>query len=226
MGSDADAADNRWLRDAIQQEVPLIYFLGVAPSRYQAIFPTYVTHWDASALKVKIAFGLPENLIQPPQGRHAGAAESSVTHRPIPPAPERRYALRTVKQRLHQCSFREAVIEAYRGQCAFSGLQEPVLLDAAHIVEDRHEHWGQPVVCNGLTLSKVHHAAFDAHLIGVDPDYRIHVSDRLLLQHDGLMLQALKQLDRTSIRLPRRDQDHPSRERLEMRFAAFKAASA
>jgi hypothetical protein len=27
---------------------------------------------------------------------------------------------------------------------------------------------------------KIHHAAFDAHLIGVDPDYRIHVSDRLL----------------------------------------------
>jgi putative restriction endonuclease len=32
-----------------------------------------------------------------------------------------RYALRVVKQRLHQASFREAVIEAYGGRCAFSG---------------------------------------------------------------------------------------------------------
>jgi hypothetical protein len=31
-----------------------------------------------------------------------------------------------------------------------------------------------------LTLTKIHHAAFDAHLIGIDPDLRIHVSDRLL----------------------------------------------
>src|ERR1700747_555868 len=35
---------------------------------------------------------------------------------------------------------------------------------------------------------KIHHAAFDAHLIGVDPDYRIHVSDRLLEIHDGPFL--------------------------------------
>jgi putative restriction endonuclease len=32
------------------------------------------------------------------------------------------------------------------------------------------------VVPNGLPLSKIHHAAFDAHLIGIDPDYRLHVS--------------------------------------------------
>jgi hypothetical protein len=37
-----------------------------------------------------------------------------------------------------------------------------------------------PVVSNGLPLTKLHHAAFDAHLIGIDPDYRIHVADRLL----------------------------------------------
>ncbi len=35
---------------------------------------------------------------------------------------ERRYALRAVKQRLHQASFREAVISAYNGRCALSGL--------------------------------------------------------------------------------------------------------
>ena len=53
---------------------------------------------------------------------------------------------------------------------------------------------GQPVVSGGIPLSKIHHAAFDAHLIGIDPDYRLHVCDRLVAQNDGPMLAALKRL--------------------------------
>jgi hypothetical protein len=33
------------------------------------------------------------------------------------------------------------------------------------------EQFGQPIVSNGSPLTKLHHGAFDAHLIGVDPDY-------------------------------------------------------
>ena len=54
---------------------------------------------------------------------------------------------------------------------------------------DADEQFGQPVISNGLPLTKLHHAAFDAHLIGIDPDYRIHVSDRLLEIHDGPFLE-------------------------------------
>jgi putative restriction endonuclease len=35
------------------------------------------------------------------------------------------------------------------------------LLDAAHIVADKDEQLGQPVVPNGIPLSKIHHAAFN-----------------------------------------------------------------
>jgi putative restriction endonuclease len=138
---------------------------------------------------------------------------------------ERRYALRAVKQRLHQASFREAVITAYNGRCALSGLPEPLLLDAAHIVADRDERLGQPVVPNGIPLSKIHHAAFDAHLIGIDPNYRLHVSKRLLMQRDGPMLEALKRLNGEAIYLPKRDKDRPDRDRLALRFERFKAAA-
>jgi putative restriction endonuclease len=137
---------------------------------------------------------------------------------------ERRYALREVKQRLHQSSFREALIAAYGGRCALSGLPEPLLLDAAHIVSDTHELMGQPVIQNGLALSKIHHAAFDAHLIGIDPDYRIHVSGRLLSLNDGPQLDALKQLNGAAIKLPTRKRDYPDRNRLAHRFEAFRAA--
>jgi hypothetical protein len=80
------------------------------------------------------------------------------------------------------------------------------------------------VLVNGIPLSKIHHAAFDAHLIGIDPDYRLHVSDRLLRQNDGPMLEALKRLNGGTICFPDRERDRPDRERLAQRFERFKAA--
>jgi putative restriction endonuclease len=209
VGDNPDAADNRWLREAFENQIPIIYFLGIAPGRYEAILPAFIGGWDRESRRARVSFGLSE--------------QDSLT----PPATdaERRYALRAVKQRLHQASFREAVITAYRGRCALSGLPEPMLLDAAHIVEDRHELLGQPLVRNGIPLSKIHHAAFDAHLIGIDPDYRLHVSERLLAQKDGPMLEAIKGLNGGLLRLPKRAQDQPDRDRLALRFDRFRAAA-
>jgi putative restriction endonuclease len=45
MGTDPDAPDNIWLREAAERQIPLIYFLGVSPGRYQAIIPTFVVDW-------------------------------------------------------------------------------------------------------------------------------------------------------------------------------------
>lgn len=209
MGQDPDAADNRWLREAFQNQIPIIYFLGIAPGRYQAVLPAFISGWDAKALKARVGFGVAgQDPLAPPDS-----------------APERRYALRAVKQRLHQASFREAVITAYNGRCALSGLPEALLLDAAHIVSDKHERLGQPVVQNGIPLSKIHHAAFDAHLLGIDPDYRVHVSGRLLAQHDGPMLNGLKELNGATIHLPSRTRDRPDRDRLALRFERFRAAT-
>lgn len=117
------------------------------------------------------------------------------------------------------------MIEAYAGRCALSGLPEPLLIDAAHIISDGHEQLGQPIVPNGIPLSKIHHAAFDAHLIGIDPDFRLHVSDRLLIQNDGPMLESLKRLHGGLLLLPRRERDRPDRDRLAQRFEQFVAAN-
>ena len=173
------------------------------------MLPAFISGWDATALKARVAFGAPDQeILTPPEN-----------------ALERRYALRAVKQRLHQASFREAVITAYNGRCALSGLPESLLLDAAHIVADKDERLGQPIVPNGIPLSKIHHAAFDAHLIGIDPDYRLHVSERLLVKTDGPMLEALKRLNGGTLHLPGRDKDKPDRDRLARRFERFKAAA-
>jgi putative restriction endonuclease len=209
MGKDPNAADNRWLREAFEQKIPFIYFLGIAPGCYKAIIPTFIAGWDPVSLKARLTFGAPdETTLMPPEN-----------------ALERRYALRTVKQRLHQAAFREAVIAAYGGRCALSQLPEPMLLDAAHIISDGNEISGQPIVPNGIPLSKIHHAAFDAHLIGIDPDYQIHVSERLLDLHDGPILESLKGLKGKAIHLPARKSDCPDRERLAERFERFKATA-
>ena len=138
MGSDPNSADNRWLRDAMQEQIPVIYFLGVSPGRYQPIVPTFVVGWQPERLRVQLAFG---TLL--------GASAQAT----VPAAPERRYALREIKARLHQTSFRDAVLTAYSGRCAISHLPERRLLDAAHIVMDADEQLGQPVIPNGLLLT-------------------------------------------------------------------------
>ena len=209
MGRDPNAADNRWLREAFENQIPVIYFLGIAPACYQAIVPTFIAGWDRDALKARLVFGIPGQAnLTPPQN-----------------VVERRYAFQTVQQRLHQASFREAVMAAYDGRCAISRLAEQQLLDAAHIISDKEAWLGQPVIPNGLLLSKIHHTAFDRHLIGIDPDYRLHVSERLLVQEDGPMLEALKRLHGGTIHLPNRDKDRPDRDRLALRFERFKAAA-
>lgn len=210
MGTDPLAPENQWLKVAMEQRVPIIYFLGVAPGTYEPVRPAFVVDWNPDKLSVKIAFG--ERPI-------ASELELSSS------VAERRYALRSVKQRLHQSTFRQAVIDAYQARCALSGLPEPVLLDAAHIVADGDEKLGQPVVQNGIPLSKLHHAAFDAHLIGIDPDFRIHVAKRLLAQRDGPILEALKGLDGAQLHLPKRPQDRPDRDRLASRYESFKEAA-
>src|SRR5690606_16808171 len=108
MCTDPRSAENQWLRCASEDQIPAIYFLGIAPGLYQAILPVFVADWDPGELRSRIMFGLPgEETFKPPQD-----------------AAERRYALRSVKQRLHQASFREAVLTAYGRRCALSGLPE------------------------------------------------------------------------------------------------------
>jgi putative restriction endonuclease len=208
-GADPEAADNRNLKEACDLQIPLIYFLGIKPALYQIVAPVFVADIDRAGLRARIAFALPDE----------SSVEAPTT------SGERRYALRAVKQRLHQASFREAVIAAYQGRCALSGLPEPMLLDAVHIMADAHELLGQPIVQNGLPLSKTHHAAFDAHLIGIDPEYRIHVSDRLMSLNDGAVLETMKRLHGATLLRPAHDKDRPDRDRLAGRFEQFKAAA-
>ncbi len=208
-GQDPRHSRNQWLRDAMERSLPLVYFFGVAQGLYEALFPTFIVEWDAARLSCALAFSPAE----------AGAGLWTP-----PDAQDRRYAVRSVQQRLHQSVFRQRVVAAYGGRCALTGLPEPRLIDAAHIIPDRDEALGHPDLRNGVAMSKIHHAAFDAGLIGIDPDLRIHVADHLLEMHDGPMLEeGLKALRGRLIRSPADPRTAPNRERLALRFESFRA---
>lgn len=136
----------------------------------------------------------------------------------------REYATRAVLQRLHQQRFRRMVLSAYRDQCAICRLKHVALLDAAHILADRHP-LGEPAVTNGLGLCKIHHSAYDAHILGIDPDARVHVREDILHETDGPMLKhGLQEMADRRLVLPRRAELRPNRDFLAERFERFRAA--
>src|SRR4029453_4089656 len=49
-GTDARHRDNAGLREAMHQQIPLIYFLGVVPGRYMASWPAYIVGDDPHGL--------------------------------------------------------------------------------------------------------------------------------------------------------------------------------
>lgn len=142
---------------------------------------------------------------------------------PIEVSVERKYAVRETRVRLHQGRFRALVLQAYRDRCTICRLRELRLLDAAHIVQDVDPK-GLAEIPNGLSLCSIHHRAYDQDLVGVSPDYEIHLAPRLLDEQDGPMLEVLKEAKGRTIELPRKQTWHPDRKRLAVRFDSFLAA--
>lgn len=211
-GNDPNNWDNVALRNAFTKKKPLIYFHGIVPGKYLAVWPVYIVSDHPETLSVQVAVddissvsieAVQENII----------AESSDA--------KRAYLTATVRQRLHQRSFREKVLEAYRSQCAFCRLKHRELLDASHIIPDYIED-SQPTVDNGMALCKLHHAAFDSFLLGVTPDYKIIVREDILEEIDGPVLKhGLQELHNKNIILPSRKSDWPNQEKLEWRFNQY-----
>ncbi|MGF6880627.1 putative restriction endonuclease [Nocardia sp. GAS34] len=202
--------DNRKLRSAFELRLPMILFRKISDGIFVPIFPVYVVQDDAENRRFLIA---------------VDEALRSISN-PINPKPlEKEYAARIVNQRLHQPEFRGKVLRAYESQCAICNLKHPQLLDAAHIIADGKPH-GTPTVDNGLSLCKIHHAAYDSNLLGINPDYEVVISPELLKDEGGPMLKhGLQEMDGRQLFVPSKRRDRPSRERLEERFADFLKAN-
>lgn len=209
---DPDQADNRALRAACQMQVPLVYFRAIAPGMYWTSAPMFVVSDAPEAKAVVLQAALPLQDMTP-----AGLVSTPDV---------RAYATVDAKRRLHQQKFRVDVLRAYRSQCAICRLREAVLVEAAHIVSDIHPE-GIAAVINGIALCAIHHLAYDRNLLGIDPTGVVHISERLLHEHDGPMLKTgLQGFHGVAINVPRRPADQPDPMRLELRFEEFRQAAA
>ncbi len=213
-GTDPDHPENRRLRFAMQERLPLVYFHGVIPGRYVAAWPVFVVGDDRGGLTFTIAVD---------DARHVWPSTRRRAARDDTEAARRQYTTMAVRQRLHQRAFRERVLDAYRHQCAFCRFRHEELLDAAHIVPDADE--GEPVVTNGLALCKLHHAAFDRYFLGVRPDYVVQVRPDLLDEADGpTLVHGIQALHGTRISMPRRPTLQPDQHSLKIRYEIFRRA--
>ena len=111
---------------------------------------------------------------------------------------------------------------AYGGRCTVCRISHTELLDAAHIIADG-EPMGQPVVPNGLSMCKIHHAAFDTAITGIRPDLTLHVRQDVLDEIDGWMLKGgIQAVHNAKLEvLPVSAAARPDSERLEERYSAF-----
>ena len=211
-GTDPNHIDNVRLRHAMEKGVPLVYFHGIIPGKYISIFPVYIIGDDPINLTFKVAV----DEISSVDKHFAGVQEDANSRRA--------YITSTIRTRLHQRSFRERVLGAYQSQCALCKLRHVELLDAAHIIPDT-EPEGKPTVDNGLSLCKLHHAAFDSFILGISPDYIVEVRNDVLEEDDGPMLtHGLKGLHKSKIILPKSIELQPRKEYLDWRYQKFRKA--
>ncbi|NNN08352.1 MAG: HNH endonuclease [Acidimicrobiaceae bacterium] len=207
-GTDPNLYTNRSLRVCLEYGLPLVYFIGVRPAIYRPEYPIFIIGEDANCHEFTLGFSRAE----------IGRDTTALT--PI----ERRYVLQQTRNRLHQPIFREQVLNAYGTACAVCNLRHASLLDAAHIISDSKPH-GDPVIPNGIALCKIHHAAYDRNLMGIQPDYKVVINHELLEEVDGPMLKhGIQDMHGRDLRLPRRRSAHPDKVRLEERFSEFVSA--
>lgn len=213
QGEDPDAHDNRKLRECMTHQLPVLYFY----ASEEAVYRPHLCFVSGEDPERRTFF------VATPQD--AGLADHAILKAAAVIPIERRYSIVEVRQRLHQDRFRAAVMEAYTTRCAVCSLRHGELLDAAHIVPDG-EVLGEAKVPNGLALCKLHHAAFDANLIGVSPDLVVKVRRDLLDEIDGPLLDhGLKDFHDAHLRVvPHAPNDRPDRDLLGRRYADFRKA--
>ncbi len=205
---------NRTLEKARRRHAPLIWFLGVEAAVYEPLWPVWVEKLDWSAGRVLLAAA---DCLEPT--RSSVEAARAAMDIPANEVRERPHVPAGVKRRNHLAWFSSRTRSAYGHRCAFSGLPLSRLLVGARILPDAEG--GPPEVTNGICMSTLHHTAFDADLIGVDAGCRIHVARSVRAGRDGPLLDSLKALDGTRLRLPGRLEDRPAREYLDWRFRRF-----
>jgi len=142
--------------------------------------------------------------------RHADPTTLELVLAP-PEAQERRIVQMLTNKRIRDAAFRRAVIDAYNGRCAVTGLR---IINGGGKAEAQAAHiWavadgGPDVVQNGIALSATVHWLFDRHLISLTDDLGLLVSHNKV--PGELRSLFARQLDRIRLPVDRRSWPNPT----------------
>lgn len=165
----------------------------------QTVWDEFHTNWEGLVMET--------NRIRENLDATAAATDPQVND-PLPDYTGQTRA-QIVQQRIGQSFFRRTVLSSYHSRCCITGLAEPRLLLASHIVP-----WGQDKANrlnphNGLCLSALYDRAFDQGLITLDEDWRVVLSAALKKPEPALQLH-FRSVEGRTIELPERFSPDPA----------------
>lgn len=169
--------------------------LGNAGSLDKKVWAEFHADWENLALECEM---LRRNL------DHVAPSEDESDEQLIPEDYTGETKKVITEQRIKQSFFRRAVLSSYRGRCCMSGLSEPRLLVASHIVPWSKDKANRLNPSNGLCLSAIHDRAFDKGLITLTDDFKIVVSDELKRRDEHFIKSVISPLHGRPIELPER----------------------
>jgi len=85
-----------------------------------------------------------------------------------------------VTVRVNQHIFRKVILSSYNNTCCVTGINNPGLLIASHIVPWAIDEMNRLNPQNGIAVNALHDKAFEIGLITISPEYKIVVSPLLL----------------------------------------------
>lgn len=178
----------------------------------EVVWNKYFGHWDQLAYDAEILIAQYKNQ----------QLEQSLTIdlNNLPEGKERTYE---IKKRINQGFFRDTVLSSYEQKCCITGINNPALLNACHIVDWSEDAANRTNPQNGLCLNVLFHKAYDENLIGISPDYEIIVSEKFFGEKinstDIQFRNYIKGINGKKIMLPKRF--HPDRDLLAIHYERF-----
>lgn len=112
-----------------------------------------------------------------------------------------------VKLRVNQNFFRQRVLSAYEFKCCVTGVGNPALLVASHIVPWAADAANRLNPRNGLCLNALHDRIFDRGLMWIDPKMHVRLSPKLCERSDkSVSVDWLLSFDGKRLVLPKKFQ--------------------
>ena len=181
------------------------------------VWNRYFGHWDQLAFDAeKMIAAFKEKELE------TSLEESlSIDLSSLPQGKERK---QEIKRRINQDFFRKTVLSSYDFKCCITGINNPALIEASHIVSWSEDEENRTNPQNGLCLNVLFHKAYDENLLGISPDYEVFISDRFwgerLKEVDPGTVNYIRSFDRQKLILPRRFS--PDRDLLALHFEKYR----